>query len=79
MKRLKSALVALAAVAALVIASPVGAITYGQPDANKHPNVGALVGTFDWQTYPYCSGTLISPTGGVSLGHMAKVELQALR
>ena len=29
------------------------AITYGQPDANKHPNVGALVGTFDGETYPY--------------------------
>ena len=38
------------------------AITYGQPDGNRHPNVGALVGTFDGQTYPYCSGTLISPT-----------------
>ena len=29
------------------------AITYGQPDANKHPNVGALVGIFDGETYPY--------------------------
>ena len=28
------------------------AITYGQPDGNKHPNVGALVGTFDGQTWP---------------------------
>jgi hypothetical protein len=37
-------------------------ITYVQPDANKHPDVDALVGTFDGQTYPYCSGTLISPT-----------------
>jgi len=45
------------------------AITYGQPDANKHPNVGALVGTFDGQTYPYCSGTLISPTVFLTAAH----------
>jgi hypothetical protein len=38
------------------------AITYGQPDANNHPNVGALVGTFDGRTYSYWSGPLISPT-----------------
>ena len=29
------------------------AITYEQPDANKLLNVGALVGTFDGETYPY--------------------------
>jgi hypothetical protein len=47
------------------------AITYGQPDANKHPNVGALVGTFDGETYPYCSGTLISPTVFLTAAHCA--------
>jgi secreted trypsin-like serine protease len=45
------------------------AITYGQPDGNKHQNVGALVGTFDGQTYPYCSGTLISPTVFLTAAH----------
>jgi hypothetical protein len=45
------------------------AITYGQPDGNRHPNVGALVGTFDGQTYPYCSGTLISPTVFLTAAH----------
>ena len=45
------------------------AITYGQPDENNHPNVGALVGTFDGQTYPYCSGTLISPTVFLTAAH----------
>ncbi len=45
------------------------AITYGQPDENKHPNVGALVGTFDGQTYPYCSGTLISSTVFLTAAH----------
>jgi secreted trypsin-like serine protease len=50
-------------------AMPVAAITYGQPDENRHPNVGALVGTFDGQTYPYCSGTLISPTVFLTAAH----------
>ena len=54
--------VALVLITVLVSSGVALAITYGQPDGNKHPNVGALVGTFDGQTYPYCSGTLISPT-----------------
>jgi V8-like Glu-specific endopeptidase len=45
------------------------AITYGQPDGNKHANVGALVGTFNGQTYPYCSGTLIAPTVFLTAAH----------
>ena len=44
-------------------------ITYGQPDGNKHPNVGALVGTFDREAYPYCSRTLISPTVFLTAAH----------
>ena len=45
------------------------AITYGQPDGNRHPNVGALVGTFSNGTFPYCSGTLISPTVFLTAAH----------
>ena len=45
------------------------AITYGQPDEKRHPNVGALVGTFDGQTYPYCSGALISSTVFLTAAH----------
>src|SRR5688500_11436456 len=45
------------------------AITYGQLDGNRHPMVGALVGTFDGETYPYCSGTLISPTVFLTAAH----------
>ena len=56
-------------VAALVCGGVASAITYGQPDGNRHPNVGALVGTFDGQTYPYCSGTLISPTVFLTAAH----------
>ncbi len=60
---------AVVVVAVLVWGGVASAITYGQPDGNKHPNVGALVGTFDGQTYPYCSGTLISPTVFLTAAH----------
>jgi hypothetical protein len=36
------------------------AITYGEPDGNGHPNVGALIRTSGGVTFPYCSGTLIA-------------------
>jgi hypothetical protein len=41
--------------AVIVCGSLASVITYRQPDGNRHPNVGALVGVFDGQTYPYCS------------------------
>lgn len=53
----------------LALAVPILAITYGQPDGNDHPNVGALVGTFNGQTFPYCSGTLVSPTVFLTAAH----------
>lgn len=59
----------LCAVALLLCAVPMFAITYGQPDGNRHPEVGALVGTFSSGTFPYCSGTLISPTVFLSAAH----------
>jgi len=45
------------------------AITYGQFDGNRHPQVGALVGEFSAGTFPYCSGTLISPTVFLTAAH----------
>lgn len=45
------------------------AITYGQFDGNRHPQVGALVGEFSSGTFPYCSGTLISPTVFLTAAH----------
>jgi hypothetical protein len=62
-------LLASAALALLLGCGEVLAITYGQPDGNNHPNVGALVGTFDGQTYAYCSGFLISPTVFLTAAH----------
>ncbi len=45
------------------------AITYGTADSNGHPFVGALVGEFDGVHYPYCTGTLISPTVFLTAAH----------
>src|SRR4028119_1201715 len=59
----------MALLASVLVATTAMAITYGQTDGNRHPNVGALVGTFDGQTYPYCSGTLISPTVFLTAAH----------
>ena len=55
--------------AALAFAAAGSAITYGQLDGNRHPAVGALVGTFSSGTFPYCSGTLISPTVFLTAAH----------
>ncbi|HEX8169610.1 MAG TPA: trypsin-like serine protease [Thermoanaerobaculia bacterium] len=56
-------------VVSLVAAMPAMAITYGQFDGSAHPEVGALVGQFSSGTYPYCSGTLISPTVFLTAAH----------
>ncbi|CAN5198934.1 hypothetical protein BH20ACT9_BH20ACT9_07870 [soil metagenome] len=50
------------AVAALLVAlaGPAQAITYGVPDGNAHPNVGALVFVDDDGLFAFCSGTLVS-------------------
>ncbi len=57
---------------ALVVGSPSGlAITNGQPDGTRHPEVGALVGYFApaGKSIAYCSGTLISPTVFLTAAH----------
>jgi hypothetical protein len=52
-------------IAALALAAgPAGAITFGQPDGNRHPNVGALLADYDDESPGLdilCSGTLIAP------------------
>jgi V8-like Glu-specific endopeptidase len=46
------------------------AITFGQPDGEGHPNVGAMiVHEPDDVYYLYCSGTLISPTVFLTAAH----------
>jgi secreted trypsin-like serine protease len=62
-----------ALVAALVLAvGPAGAITFGQPDGNRHPNVGALLADYDPEDPGpdiLCSGTLIAPTVFLTAAH----------
>jgi secreted trypsin-like serine protease len=65
-------LLVLALVASLALAAPAGAITFGQFDGNRHPNVGALFADYDPE-HPgvelLCTGTLISPTVVLTASH----------
>ncbi len=59
-----------AALAAMVVSAPAGAITDGTLDGDAHPYVGLMVaqdasGTPLWR----CSGTLLSPTVLLTAGH----------
>jgi secreted trypsin-like serine protease len=75
-------LIAVAAVlAALGCAVPALAITNGEPDGNRHPNVGALVAptVFSDGTRTYCSGTLIAPTVFLTAAHCGDNEGERVR
>ena len=64
-------LVAALLVLPLLFAAPATAITDGEPDGNRHPNVGGLVNDEQYSdgTWIYCSGTLISPTVFLTAAH----------
>ena len=69
MRRLKLALLGMIALL-MTTAAPVGAITYGQPDAGEHPYVGFMI-FFDpnepgWFS---CSGTLLDANTFLTAGH----------
>jgi hypothetical protein len=71
-RRLRLKLFALACVVGAVAATTANAITFGEPDGTRHPNVGALV--TDWnEDSPgpdeVCSGTLVSSTLFLTAGH----------
>src|SRR5438270_11471663 len=55
----------------LVFAAGAGAITYGVPDGNGHPEVGALLAqqAFSDGTWEECSGALIAPRVFVTAAH----------
>jgi Trypsin len=64
-------LAGIALLAALLLAAPARAITYGIPDGNRHPEVGALLApqAYSDGTWAACSGTLISPTVFLTAAH----------
>jgi hypothetical protein len=56
--------------AALVAVVPASGITFGQPDGNRHPYVGALIVTLDDGTLiPWCSGTMVSERAFLTAAH----------
>jgi V8-like Glu-specific endopeptidase len=69
MRKLGAALVALAG--AFVLAAAAGAITYGVPDREGHPEVGALLAqqAYSDGTWETCTGTLISSTVFLTAAH----------
>jgi V8-like Glu-specific endopeptidase len=71
-RRFPRTLVSLAVgLAALVSAAPAAAITNGEADGQRHPNVGGLVSPTEYPdgTWLYCSGTLISSTVFLTAAH----------
>jgi hypothetical protein len=69
---MRKLLLPLALCVALLTAAPAGAITFGQLDGNRHPNVGALFADYDPEVPGQdllCSGTLISPTVFLTASH----------
>jgi hypothetical protein len=57
--------------ATIGLAAPAAAITYGAPDGNRHPEVGALLAPQAYAdgTWVTCTGTLISPTVFLTAAH----------
>src|SRR5688572_935202 len=67
-KSMRRILCALAVAACL--APALGAITYGTPDGNAHPNVGLLIALVpNVGGFAICSGTLVSPTVFLTAAH----------
>src|SRR3954464_9780489 len=79
---MRKALLALALLSAMLVFAAVGsAITYGEPDGNAHPEVGALLAShaFSDGTWVECSGTLIAPKVFLTAAHcdlgLSRVEV----
>lgn len=59
----------LAIVLTLALAGTAGAITWGQPDGEGHPNVVQILFVQDGEGYWGCSGTLLTPYVVLTAGH----------
>jgi hypothetical protein len=54
---------------AFALFTPAQAISYGVPDGNGHPNVGAIVLQKGGTLYQLCTGTLISQNVFLTCAH----------
>jgi hypothetical protein len=61
----------ISVLASALLASSAAAITYGVPDGDAHPEVGALLAPHAYSdgTWETCTGTLISPTVFLTAAH----------
>jgi hypothetical protein len=64
----------LAVIAFAAAALPAAAITGGEPDGNRHPNVGLIL-FYDSEGRFRCSATLISPTVLITAAHCTEGTL----
>jgi hypothetical protein len=69
MHRRIAALLATMALAMVLASGMASAITYGQPDGNRHPYVGTLVGADEQGEFAGCTGTLIAPDVFLTAAH----------
>ena len=67
-RKLAAAAAVCAAMTAIIVPGA-GAIVYGQPDGDAHPNVGSLVFSIPDHTFQVCSGTLIAPKVFLTAAH----------
>jgi hypothetical protein len=61
----------MATIATVALAAPAGAITYGVPDGNGHPEVAAVLAqqAYSDGTWEECTGTLIAPKVVLTAAH----------
>ena len=65
----RTVLALVAALAAALAAAPAWAITGGEPDNGRHPNVGMIIAPAPEGGYYFCSGVLIAPTVVLTAAH----------